>query len=47
MHEAHFLSGWLREDGEGKDEETGRLNKDVTEESKSEKREVEGRKRKG
>ena len=41
MHEDNFLSSWLWEDVEGKDEERGRLNREAKrEESKSGKREV-------
>ena len=42
-HEESFLSSWLREDVEGKEEERERLNKEAKEEgSRSGKREVEG-----
>ena len=43
LHEGYFLSSWLREDVEGKEEERERLNKEAKEEeSKSGKTEVEG-----
>ena len=39
MHEEHFLSSWLREDVEGKEEEKERLNEEAKQEgSKSGKR---------
>ena len=43
LHEENFLSSWLREDVEGKEEERARLNEEAKqEESRSGKREVEG-----
>ena len=48
MHEEIFLSSWLREDVEGKDEERENKNMKAKEkESKSGKKEVGGEKRKG
>ena len=42
MHEEHFLSGWLRDDTQGKAEEVKEWNrKDQEEEAKGRKREVE------
>ena len=43
MHEENFLSSWLQEDVEGKEEEREKMNKEAKEEeSRSGKREVEG-----
>ena len=43
IHEANFLSSWLRGDVEGKEEERERLNKEAKEEGRTNgKREIEG-----